>query len=170
MIVVGLLAACAAERPSPPRVMAPVALATPARPVPVPTVAGSAAVASPAAGLDPAAWALEGGAAWSAAGALTAPVCCTGWLEASRALDLPAGGTIEVDAVAPCHRGLAVSVRGVEPTLWAGGASDPTPFAGTLTLVVPPSSAPRVLQVHAEGGLHCCGEVRIDAVRIRGPR
>lgn len=166
----GLLAACAAPRRPPGRVMAPLALATPARPVPVPTVAGSAAVASPSAGLDPAAWALEGGAAWSASGALTAQVCCTGWLKASRTLDLPAGGAIEVDAVAPCHRGLAVAVRGVGPTLWAGGAPDPTPFSGTVTLVVPPSASPRVLEIYAEGGLHCCGAVRIDAVRIRGPR
>lgn len=166
-IGLGLVAACAAEPRPAPRVMPRLALATPARPVPVPTVAASVAVIASAA-FDPAAWALEGGAAWSPAGAITAQVCCTGWLKASRPLALPAGGTVEVDAVAPCARGLAVAVRGAGPTAWVTGGPGAAPFAGTLTLAVSPSTSPRTLELYAEGGLHCCGDVRIAAVRFRG--
>jgi hypothetical protein len=167
MIVIGLVTACAAAPRPAPRLMPRLTLATPARSVPVPTVAAAAAVVAPAA-FAPAAWSLEGGAAWSATGALTAQVCCTGWLKATRPLALPAGGAVEVDAVAPCARGVVVAVRGAGPTIWAGGGPGAAPFAGTLTLAVPPSTSPRTLELYAEGGLHCCGEVRIDAVRIRG--
>lgn len=170
MIVAGLLTACVAEpRPAPrvmPRVMPRLALATPARPVPVPTVAAASSATAPAA-FAPAAWTLAGGATWSPTGALTAQVCCTGWLKATRPLALPAGGTVEVDAVAPCGRALMVAVRGAAPTIWASGEPGVAPFAGALTLAVPPSASPRTLELYATGGLHCCGEVRIDAVRIR---
>jgi hypothetical protein len=105
MIVIGLVTACAAAPRPAPRLMPRLTLATPARSVPVPTVAAAAAVVAPAA-FAPAAWSLEGGAAWSATGALTAQVCCTGWLKATRPLALPAGGAVEVDAVAPCARGV----------------------------------------------------------------
>ncbi len=48
------------------------------------------------------------------------------------------------------------------------GGPGAAPFAGTLTLAVSPSTSPRTLELYAEGGLHCCGDVRIAAVRFRG--
>jgi hypothetical protein len=99
----------------------------------------------------------------TASGGLAAKVCCKGELSARRAVTLPAGGTITVDASAPCWQSLWIGIEGSEVA--ARPPTAPGPFDGVLTLTVPPGP-PRTLRVYASGGLSCCGPVEIRRVIV----
>ena len=110
----------------------------------------------------PGGWTADRTTTVAADGVVSARVCCTGWLKAQRVVMLPRGGTIRVDATAPCGRTLMAWLDG--PGAPSTSAStELAPFAGTLTLTVPPGP-PRTLTVYAEGGMQCCGAVEVRGV------